>query len=65
MGYKDISRRMKVLPPLSNAAATITSASSSSDIEAAAAAAAAPKKIVLTKLSRRTKLLAYGTIPAK
>ena len=63
MGYKDISRRMKVLPPLSNAAAAITSASSSSDIEAAAAAA--PKKIVLTKLSRRTKLLAYGTIPAK
>ena len=55
MGYKEVSCRMKV---------PVSAASLSSSFHHHSGAGAdneSPKKIVLTKLSRRTKLLAYGT----
>ena len=69
MGYKEVSCRMKVPVPASSPLSSSFSHGSGGAGSGGAGSGgggaleieSSPKKIVLTKLSRRTKLLAYGT----
>ena len=64
MGYKEVSCRMKVPVPASSPLSSSFSHGSGGAGSGGGGALeneSSPKKIVLTKLSRRTKLLAYGT----
>ena len=62
MGYKEVSCRMKVpVPASSPLSSSFPHGSGAGSGGGALENEFSPKKIVLTKLSRRTKLLAYGT----
>ena len=61
MGYKEVSCRMKVPVSASSPLSSSFPHSGGGGGGALENQESSPKKIVLTKLSRRTKLLAYGT----